>query len=123
MCKEAGASWIGVVDKDLNRLDWGVKFGADAAYPFPTTDTNNFSYPWPEVDLAIDMTGDPQAMHMGIDSLLVGGCAVWIGAVFPNQAVQVDAQKMVRKVLQIRGLHNYNYQDFLGANHIYRETL
>jgi hypothetical protein len=28
---------------------------------------------------------------------------------------QVDAQKVVRKLLQIRGLHTYNYEDFLNA--------
>ncbi len=36
-------------------------------------------------------------------------------AVFPAPAVQVDAQRIVRKLLQIRGLHNYNYEDFLRA--------
>jgi alcohol dehydrogenase len=61
------------------------------------------------------MTGSPQAMKTGIDSLALGGTAIWIGAVFPAAAVQVDAQKIVRKLLQIRGLHNYNYEDFLNA--------
>jgi len=62
-----------------------------------------------------DMTGSPQAMKAGIDSLAVGGIAVWIGAVFPDKPVPVDAQQIVRKVLQIRGLHNYNYEDFVNA--------
>ena len=61
------------------------------------------------------MTGNPQAMKQGIDSLTVGGCAIWIGAVYPAQPVPVDAQLLVRRLLQIRGLHNYNYEDFVKA--------
>ncbi len=75
----------------------------------------NIALPWPEADIVFDMTGSPAAMKMGIDSLALGGVAVWIGAVFPDKPVQIDAQKIVRKLLQIRGLHNYNYEDFLNA--------
>ncbi len=114
MCKEAGAAWIGVVDQDTTRLTWSEKFGANLAYPFPGENLTT-PLPWPDADIVFDMTGNPQAMKMGIDSLAVGGCAVWIGAVFPEKPVPVDGQKIVRKLLQIRGLHNYNYEDFLNA--------
>jgi len=114
MCREAGAAWIAVTDNDATRLQWGERFGADLMYLF-TAGSTSISLPWPEVDIVFDMTGNPQAMKIGIDSLAVGGCAVWIGAVFPAEPVQVDAQKIVRKLLQIRGLHNYNYEDFLRA--------
>jgi putative phosphonate catabolism associated alcohol dehydrogenase len=125
MCKEAGAIQIGIVDPDPGRLHWGEKFGAAAAFTFPKTaaptapipGTSNATppLPWPEADIVFDMTGDPQAMKTGLDSLAIGGCAVWIGAVYPAPPVQVDAQMIVRKLLQIRGLHNYNYQDFVHA--------
>ncbi|HWK05128.1 MAG TPA: zinc-binding dehydrogenase [Puia sp.] len=135
MCKEAGATWIGVVDNEATRLHWGEKFGADAAYgsqdpvagvakaddgaPEPGAGSSkpgaDLPLPWPEVDIVFDMTGHPQAMKTGIDSLAVGGCAIWIGAVFPAKPVEIDAQKVVRKLLQIRGLHNYNYEDFVEA--------
>jgi putative phosphonate catabolism associated alcohol dehydrogenase len=114
MCKEAGAIQVIVVDRDINRLNWTEKFGVTHAYIFPEED-NTKQLPWQETDIAFDMTGSPKAMQMGIDSLAVGGCAVWIGAVFPTQPVNIDAQKVVRKLLQIRGLHNYNYEDFLQA--------
>jgi putative phosphonate catabolism associated alcohol dehydrogenase len=125
MCKEAGAVQIGIVDPDLGRLHWGEKFGATAAFTFPETATSAAAttgttpaatpLPWPEADIVFDMTGNPQAMKTGLDSLAIGGCAIWIGAVYPAQPVQVDAQMIVRKLLQIRGLHNYNYQDFVNA--------
>ncbi|HEV3327463.1 MAG TPA: zinc-binding dehydrogenase [Puia sp.] len=137
MCREAGAAQIGIVDPDTTRLAWGEKFGADAAFTFPESaastsrepttaashePTTSASHgatspplPWPEADIIFDMTGNPQAMKLGVDSLAVGGCAIWIGAVYPAQPVPVDAQMLVRKLLQIRGLHNYNYQDFVKA--------
>lgn len=113
MCREAGAIEIGITDPDAARLAWSEKFGADSTYSYPSEESVLF--PWPEADIVFDMTGNPQAMKIGIDSLAVGGCAIWIGAVFPAAPVPVDAQKIVRKVLQIRGLHNYNYEDFLSA--------
>jgi putative phosphonate catabolism associated alcohol dehydrogenase len=135
MCKEAGAVQIGIVDPDPGRLHWGEKFGATAAFTFPGSSTpitgtapvpgsaipttgttpTTAPLPWPEADIVFDMTGSPQAMKMGVESLAIGGCAVWIGAVYPATPVQVDAQMIVRKLLQIRGLHNYNYQDFVNA--------
>lgn len=115
MCREAGATWIGLIDNDTTRLHWGEKFGADVAYPSSAENILIDALPWPEVDLVFDMTGNPQAMKTGVDSLALGGCAIWVGAVFPEKPVQIDAQKIVRKLLQIRGLHNYNYEDFLNA--------
>ena len=112
MCKEAGAARIGLIDNDTSRLVWGEKFGASHVYAFRE---QGAPFPWQDADVVFDMTGSPQAMKAGIDSLAVGGIAVWIGAVFPDKPVQVDAQQIVRKVLQVRGLHNYNYQDFLKA--------
>ena len=112
MCKEAGATNIALIDNDESRLKWNAKFGGDATY---LSGSATDRLPWPEADIVFDMTGSPQAMKTGIDSLALGGIAVWIGAVFPADAVQVDAQKIVRKVLQIRGLHNYNYDDFVNA--------
>jgi putative phosphonate catabolism associated alcohol dehydrogenase len=110
MCKQAGAAHIGIVDPDPTRLHWGKKFGADDAVTEATP-----PLPWPHADIAFDMTGSPHAMLQGLESLAVGGCAIWIGAVYPAQPVPVDAQMIVRRLLQIRGLHNYNYEDFINA--------
>jgi alcohol dehydrogenase len=120
MCKEAGADHIALIDNDESRLKWSEKFGGDEVYVSPSEISEKL--PWPEADIVFDMTGSPQAMKTGIDSLALGGIAVWIGAVFPAEPVQVDAQKIVRKVLQIRGLHNYNYEDFVNATTFIEKT-
>lgn len=114
MCKEFHAAWIGMADHDRNRLAWSKKFGAEDDFLVDEKiDTNHL--PWRDADVVFDMTGSPQVMRIGVDSLAVGGCAVWIGAVYPAEPVPVDAQKVVRRLLQIRGLHNYNYDDFVNA--------
>jgi putative phosphonate catabolism associated alcohol dehydrogenase len=115
MCREAGAATVSLTDVDPSRLHWGKDFGADSLYPFAATGDEKNSLPWPPADIVFDMTGNPLAMKTGIDSLALGGCAVWIGAVFPSPAVPIEAQTIVRKILTIRGLHNYNYADFLDA--------
>jgi len=111
MCREAGASNIILIDTDASRLQWGKKFGAGETCIFNSADAA-IPLPWPEADLVFDMTGHPDAMKAGIDSLALGGTAIWIGAAYPAKPVPVDAQKIVRKILTIKGLHNYNYQDF-----------
>jgi putative phosphonate catabolism associated alcohol dehydrogenase len=113
MCKEAGAASIVLIDNDSNRLQWGEHFGAGNCFIFPKAPGEVL--PWPEADIVFDMTGNPPAMKAGVDSLAVGGIAIWIGAVFPAAPVPIDAQKIVRKLLQVRGLHNYNYDDFVNA--------
>lgn len=113
MCKEAGATHITLIDNETTRLHWGPKFGTNETHLFPQ-DTSG-KLPWAEADIVFDMTGNPDAMKTGLDSLALGGRAVWIGAVFPAKPVPVDAQKIVRKLLEIKGLHNYNYDDFVNA--------
>ncbi|TFF37237.1 zinc-binding dehydrogenase [Mucilaginibacter psychrotolerans] len=114
MCREAGASWVGLIDNDASRLSWGEKFGADEQFIFPNNPVDG-SFPWPQADVVFDMTGRPEAMKVGVESLGLGGTVVWIGAVFPASPVPVDAQRVVRNLLEIKGLHNYNYDDFVNA--------
>jgi putative phosphonate catabolism associated alcohol dehydrogenase len=111
MCKEAGAKWIGAVDNNAYRLTWAPKFGSSETY-----DPREENVKLPPADFVFDLTGDSGVMALGLDILATGGVAVWIGAVFPNKPVEVGAEKIVRKVIQIRGLHNYNYEDFIAAN-------
>ncbi len=113
MCREAGASWVGLMDSDASRLAWGERFGANQT--FHIAGTEDSAAAWPEADIVFDMTGSPEVMKKGMDTLATGGVSVWIGAVYNEKPVQVDAQQVVRKLLQIRGLHNYNYEDFLHA--------
>jgi alcohol dehydrogenase len=111
-CRVAGAAWIGVVDSLKERLDFAKSFTTDDVYLVDGADTYSGI---PKVDIVFDLTGDPEVMRRGLERLAIGGIGIWMGAVFPASAVQIDAEMVVRNILQIRGLHNYNYDDLLNA--------
>ncbi|RZJ35578.1 MAG: alcohol dehydrogenase, partial [Chryseobacterium sp.] len=64
------------------------------------------------IDVVFDMSGSPEAMEFGLDNLAVGGSAVWVGAVFNTRAINVDPEQIIRRLITIKGLHNYNFEDF-----------
>ncbi len=112
MCRQAGASQISVGDIAPQRLATARLFGADELIDLKEAgrvpEANS-------VAIAFDMSGSPDAMEYGLQTLSVGGTAVWVGAVFPTRKVQVDAERIIRNILTIKGLHNYNFDDFLQA--------
>jgi alcohol dehydrogenase len=118
-CRVAGAAWIGVVDSIKERLDFARLFKADDVF---LSDGSGIDSDIPKVDISFDLTGSPEVMRNGIEHLAIGGISVWIGAVFPASPVAIDAEMVVRNILQIRGLHNYNYEDLLNAANFIEEN-
>jgi putative phosphonate catabolism associated alcohol dehydrogenase len=111
MCKDAGAKFIHVADINPQRLEQAHDFGANETHLL--TDS---SVQLPVgIDVAFDMSGAPDAMEQGISALAVGGTAVWIGAVFNTRKVQIDAESVIRRLIAVKGLHNYNFEDFVYA--------
>lgn len=120
MCKDAGAAWVGAADIESARLEESTHFGASDTFLLTAdhaaiTHTIKEKFSRSGVDIVFDMSGSPEAMETGLDLLAVGGIAVWIGAVFKTRSVQVDAEKIIRGLITIKGLHNYNYDDFAYA--------
>ncbi len=129
MCREAGASWIGSADISEKRLNDSILFGADETFNMAGREQDEVVKLVKEkikgrgIDVVFDMSGAPSAMETGLDLLGIGGYAVWIGAVFRNRKIQVDAERIIRNLITIKGLHNYNFEDlkyaleFLNGNH------
>lgn len=118
MCRDAGAGMIYAADINLSRLARSLQFGADVTYHLPQSGEeveDSAGSPLTDVDVAFDMSGAPAAMEVGMQALGIGGTAIWIGAVFRARAVEIDAEQVVRKLLTVKGLHNYNYDDFVNA--------
>ncbi len=120
MCKEAGATWVGAADIADERLSYAKNFGADhplnlLQHSVEDTDTLKNMFVKKGVDVVFDMSGSPDAMELGMDILAIGGCAVWVGAVFKNRKVGIDAEKVIRNLHTIKGIHNYNFDDFKYA--------
>lgn len=112
MCKDAGAAKVYTTDINPARLDHSVAFGADGTYLLSDTKTGEHTEMPGDIDIAFDMSGAPEAMEAGIGALANGGIAVWVGAVFRTRSVAIDAEQIVRRLISIKGLHNYNYADF-----------
>ena len=116
MCREEGVACVFGADISQNRLQQALSFDVDETILMETKDdTATLQLDDRTVDVVFDMSGAPTAMEAGLEVLHVGGIAVWIGAVFNNRKVQVDAEQVIRRLITIRGLHNYNYDDFKYA--------
>ena len=98
------------VDIDRERLDVARRFGATEVH-----DLGDSSHQLPAVDVSIDYSGAPSAMEATVGDLAVGGVAVWVGGVAPRGNVSLNPETVVRRLLSIKGLHNYNADDFREA--------
>jgi putative phosphonate catabolism associated alcohol dehydrogenase len=108
--RQLGAGWIGVFERDAARAAQALRFGADAAF-CAGDDPQTIG----AVDVAIDCTGHPEAIGLGMQVLAIGGTAVWVGAVAPVGTVAIDPERVVRRMLTVRGLHNYTATDLAAA--------
>ncbi|MFD2240381.1 zinc-binding dehydrogenase [Flectobacillus roseus] len=116
MCKDAGAAQIVTADINPLRLQQSLAFGATEALDFDqlihrSQITHPILTPL-SFDLTFDMSGAADAMEAGLSCLGIGGIAIWIGAVFNTRNLQLNPERIVRNLLTIKGLHNYNHEDF-----------
>jgi len=111
MCKQKGANYIHMADINANRLNLSKAFGADYLHML---DEKPGVLPQ-GIDIAFDMSGAPEAIEQGLNTLAVGATAVWVGSVFNTRKIQIDAESIVRRLITIKGLHNYNFEDFVTA--------
>ena len=120
MCRCAGAKTIIALDVDEERLATAAKFGADfsvnlrSGLPALPARLNTLTGGEP-VAVALDYSGVPDTMEALLSVLGLGGTAVFIGATFPQRALQINAEQLIRNIHTIKGLHNYNETDFLAA--------
>lgn len=110
MCSEAGAAEIIALDVNPERLAHARRFGATA-----TLRPDDPAAAALQADVTIDYSGYGTAMEASVDALATGGTAVWVGGVCPQDRVRIDAEQLIRHLRTVRGLHNYNTDDFKTA--------
>lgn len=120
MCKDAGAKWIIAADIADKRLQESGGFGADETIDLKNDNSQALERlknqsPQKGVDVVFDMSGSADAMEFGVNSLAIGGCAIWVGAVFHTRELRINPELVIRQLLTIKGLHNYNFDDFKYA--------
>jgi threonine dehydrogenase-like Zn-dependent dehydrogenase len=54
-------------------------------------------------------------VSVGLDLVRTGGTFVLAGIVSPSAMITLDAHKIVRKMLSIRGIHNYHPRHLVEA--------
>jgi threonine dehydrogenase-like Zn-dependent dehydrogenase len=119
MAKSMNASSIIAMDIDPQRLGKAKRFGADrtlelSGKPTPAEILHHAGL-GDGADMVFELSGGAASMELSLELLKIGGVAIWIGGTYPQRTTAVSGEKVIRKLLTIKGLHNYNAEDFMHA--------
>lgn len=103
MARAAGARAVEVYDPDAGRVERAGAFGAAAA---PAGG---------EYDVVLELAGARESVEEALARARVGGVVVLAGTVRPVGAVALDPERVVRRMLTVRGVHNYHPADLEAA--------
>ncbi len=107
----SGAREIVVVDPIPERIDLSRDFGAthglnstnrDQVHSILKSLTDGRG-----ADITLDFAGANDAVQTCLDLVRVGGCVMLAGSVFPSDGISFLPERIVRRMLTIRGVHNY----------------
>jgi len=118
MANKSGAFEVIGIDIDPERLEKVKEYGVDqtinASNPIEAELTRLYTNKRP-IDVVLEFSGAAAAMETTLKALAIGGTAVWVGATFPQRELKIDSEYIIRNLLTIKGLHNYNHSDFVRA--------
>jgi putative phosphonate catabolism associated alcohol dehydrogenase len=106
MAAVAGARVV-ALDPDPARRGQALAFGA--------SEVGDVSAGPEPVDVAMDFSGRSSAVQLCLDALTVGGRAVLVGSVAPDEDVALNPERMVRGLHTVTGVHNYRPEDLASA--------
>jgi putative phosphonate catabolism associated alcohol dehydrogenase len=128
LAKGRGARCVVGLDTVPARRELAPKFGVDhvldsAAMPADAlVQAVRALCPPDGADAVLEVCGDPQVIPEGLRMLRTGGRVVLAGVVNPGSRVSLDAHLVLRRLLTLRGVHNYHPRhlaqalDFVHAN-------
>lgn len=120
VCREAGAGAVLVSDTSPERCQHALRFGATGVLDATLSAADQQAQirranGKDGVDVVFEMSGSRDSLEVGIGLLDVGGTYVWVGTVYPVGSLSIDPELVVRRLLSIRGVHNYHPVDLVGA--------
>ncbi len=121
ICKARGARRVIGLDTVPARRDLGLRFGCDQVLdPGAMSEAEMVkkvkALCRPEgTDAVIEVCGDPEVIPAGIQFLRTGGRYVLGGVVNPDSFVRIDANLILRKLITLRGVHNYHPRNLIEA--------
>jgi putative phosphonate catabolism associated alcohol dehydrogenase len=106
--RAAGAATVTGLDPETGRHPAALRLGADAvAAP-------GEGLPGP-FDVVVEASGVPAAVSAAVEALDVGGHLALVGSVAPAGNVDVDPERLVRRLHTVVGVHNYEPHHLLAA--------
>jgi alcohol dehydrogenase len=123
MAKFYGAKLVIVCDTNEKRLLKACEFGADqSTLPAGLSDVVSNLTVGLGVDIIFELTGAPVAFENAFECVGIGGKIILVGSVFPSEPVGLPMEIVVRKLLSIKGIHNYIPEDLAQALDFLNQT-
>ena len=121
IAKARGARLVIGIDGVPARRELGMRFGCDHVFDPAAQDDAALvkqvkSICKPEgADAVIEVCGYPSVIPAGIQMLRNGGHYVLGGVVNPDSFVNIDVNQILRKLITLRGVHNYHPRHLIEA--------
>jgi alcohol dehydrogenase len=121
LAKGRGARLVVGLDTVAARRELGTRFGCDevldpSSMPEADLVARVRALCRPDgADAVLEVCGQPDAIPGGIRMLRTGGRYVLGGVVNPGSLVEIDANEILRKLVTLRGVHNYHPRHLVAA--------
>lgn len=120
LAKSRGAKYVVGLDTNTKRREQSKRFGVDMAFDPSTSQPDLLkqinALCQPEgADAVIEVCGVPDALPLGLEMVRVGGTYVIAGLVSPGANVTLDANRFVKKMITLKGVHNYHPRHLIEA--------
>ena len=118
MARAAGAAAVVVCDLDPGRRKTAAGFGAThgtSPEPDGLTATVGAVTAGRGADVVLELAGTAGAVRAAFDRVRIGGTLVLAGTVAPTMELSLDPETIVRRMVTVRGVHNYPPADLVAA--------
>ena len=116
MARDLGAAEVVACDLDPARAEPAADFGAGTfSEPADLLPKLRDLTRGRGADVTLEFSGSSAAVAGAFAATRTGGVSVIAGTITPGGAVTIDPNDLVRRMLTIRGLHNYAPQDLVEA--------
>lgn len=120
LAKSRGVRCVIGLDVHAARRAQSSRFGVDLALDpnIPTAqlmESIHTRCPPTGPDAVIEVCGVAEVLPLGLDMVRTGGTYVLAGMVSPGAHVTLDANRIVRKMVNLRGVHNYHPRHLIEA--------
>jgi alcohol dehydrogenase len=118
MAHTAGARAVIVCDPTASCRERALQFGATHACSPDEKEQRDQVLDVTQgrgADLVLELAGTAATVRAGLALARIGGIVVLAGTVAPVGAIALDPENVVRRMLTVRGVHNYHPRDLATA--------